>query len=92
MIMKTFKLSFTEYNGEQSYDYSYLIYARTENAATNKAKKFLRHWYDDPDVDFDWENDRIEFNCGCNVIGDINLLPYGESEFKNELLERYIIR
>ena len=64
---KFYKLNFTEHNGEQEYDYHYLIPAKSFKAAMKIAKEYIENWYEDgkwadkETCGYDGSNIQVEF-------------------------------
>lgn len=65
--MKLYEGVFTEYNGEQEYSHSVLVHAKTGQSAEKKILKWMKHWYEDEDVE-PYENIGWEFFGGQIII------------------------
>lgn len=79
--LNTFHFRLEEHNGERSYYYDFLIYAKDGDEASEIARNYASHFYPDPvSQDDDIEN-RWEFDCGAIAVEIDVLREMSESDY-----------
>ena len=77
--LKSYHFRLEEHNGERSYSYDYLIYAKDENDAHRIAREYASDFYGDGGVKV--EEDCWEFDCGAIAVEIERLQEMAESEY-----------
>lgn len=88
--MNYYRLSLTEYNGEQEYSYAYLLRANNQANANKEAKQFVSQWYNDPDAEWT-DTNTIEFFGGEIGVCIGAVVQTTKREFTKELVEHFTI-
>jgi hypothetical protein len=77
--LKSFHLRLEEHNGERSYYYYYLIYAKNKRDALRIARGYASDFYGDTGKEI--EKNRWEFFCGEIVVDIETLEEMSEAEY-----------
>lgn len=92
--IKTFECRFTEYNGEQEYGYTKLVYAEGIQEARDIILKYLSQWYytdATPLYDCAGDLDGYEFDGGMLAVRLKYITPINVKEFKEKLFRESVI-
>jgi|GEM_PF-5142820 len=92
--IETFECRFTEYNGEQEYGYTKLVYAKDIQEARDTILKYLSQWYctdATPLYDCSGTLDGYEFDGGMLAVRLKYIALTNVKEFKEKLFRDSII-
>lgn len=79
--LKTFHFRLEEHNGERSYYYDFLIYAKDGDEASTIAREYASRFYPDPVSQDDDNENRWEFDFGAIAVEIDVLREMSESDY-----------
>lgn len=86
-----FTIRMVEKNFTQEYGYDFLIKANSQEEAKEKAKNYVKTWYDDPDVSYNVQTGAYEFFGGGIIVTYTGPVRATKKAFVEMLTRNYII-